>query len=359
MPPDSSSNGSGVHAGQPTVVLAGQDDASLTNGLLDLRIAERVDGLYACEAAFGNWGPSGGGTGYLYFDRKDLDFGKDFAVKLKTDDLFQGRITGIRARFGEGTPPAVVVLAEDRLQDLRMVRRTRTFAEVSDQDVFQQIASDHSLQTDLDIGGPSYKVLAQLEQSDLAFLRERAWAVDAELWVSDKTLSARKRPNRGGQALTLSYGHGLRELDVAADLAGQRTKLDVSGWDVSGKQGLKEEADDSVLGAELGAADSGASILSSAFGDRVETVGQLVPLTSAEARARVEALFKHQARRFVAGWGVAETDAKLRVGAKVTLDGLGPLFGGDYYVTESVHRFDRVRGMRTEIHVERPGLGRP
>ena len=97
----------------------------------------------------------------------------------------------------------------------------------------------------------------------------------------------------------------------------------------------------------------------SAFGDRVETVGQLVPLTSAEARARVEALFKHQARRFVAGWGVAETDAKLRVGAKVTLDGLGPLFGGDYYVTDSVHRFDRVRGIRTEIHVERPGLGKP
>ena len=128
---------------------------------------------------------------------------------------------------------------------------------------------------------------------------------------------------------------------------------------MAGKQGLKEEADDSVLGSELGSADSGASILSSALGDRVETVGQLVPLTSAEARSRVEALFKHQARRFVAGWGLAETDAKLRVGAKVKLDGLGPLFGGDYYVTDSVHRFDRVRGIRTEIHVERPGLGKP
>jgi phage protein D len=183
--------------------------------------------------------------------------------------------------------------------------------------------------------------------------------VDAELWVTDKTLSAKKRTDRGGQTLTLSYGHGLRELEISADLAGQRTKVDVSGWDVSAKQGLKEQADESVLGSELGSADSGASILSSAFGDRVETVGQLVPLTSAEARARVEALFKHQARRFVAGWGVAETDAKLRVGTKVTLDGLGPLFGGDYYVTESVHRFDRARGLRTEIHVERPGLGRP
>jgi phage protein D len=359
MPPDASSNGHGVQAAQPTIALAGQDDASLTNGLLELRIAERVDGLYACEAAFGNWGPSGNGTGFLYFDRKLLDFGKDFAVKLQTDTLFQGRITGLRARFGEGTPPALAVLAEDRFQDLRMVRRTRTFADVSDQDVFQRIASDHSLTPDLSISGPTHKVLAQLGQSDLAFLRERARAVDAELWVSDKTLSARTRPDRAGQALSLSYGHGLRELEIAADLAGQRTAIDVSGWDVAAKQALKEQATDSVLGSELGSADSGASILGTALGKREETVAQLVPFTSAEARARVAAVFKHQARRFVCGRGVAETNAGLRVGAKVTLDGLGPLFGGDYYVAESIHRFDRARGLRTEIEVERPGLGRP
>ena len=28
-------------------------------------------------------------------------------------------------------------------------------------------------------------------------------------------------------------------------------------------------------------------------------------------------------------------------------------------VTEAVHRFDRARGLRTELAVERPGLGRP
>lgn len=358
MPPDGS-NGTGIHAAQPTIVLAGNDDVSLTNGLLDLRIAERSDGLYACEAAFGNWGPVGNGTGFLYFDRKTLDFGKAFAVRLKSDTLFQGRITGIRARFGEGTPPAVVVLAEDRFQDLRMIRRTRTFADVSDQDVFGQIASDHSLTPDLNISGPTHKVLAQLGQSDLGFLRERARAIDAELWVADKTLSARKRPDRGGQALKLAYGNGLRELEIAADLAGQRTAIDVAGWDVAAKNALKEHADQSILASELGQGDSGGSILQGAFGERKESVQQLVPLTSAEAKARVEAVFKHQARRFVAGHGTAETDARLRVGAKITLEGLGPLFGGDYYVTGAQHRFDRARGLRTEIDVERPGLGKP
>jgi phage protein D len=359
MPPNTTTNGTGVKAAQPTIVLAGHEDASLTNGLLELRIEERVDGLYACEAIFGNWGPSGAGTGFLYFDRKTLDFGKDLAVRLGQDSLFQGRITGLRARFSEGSPPTLTVLAEDRFQDLRMVRRTRTFADITDTALFEQIASDHSLTPDVNANGPTHKVLAQLGQSDLAFARERARAIDAELWVSDKTLSVRTRPNRGSQAVRLAYGHELREVELSADLAGQRTGIDVSGWDVAAKNALSEHADAGSLGAELGQGDSGGSILQSAFGERKETVAHAVPLTSDEARARVQAIFKRQARRFVSGRGIAETDARLRVGAKVTLDGLGPLFAGDYYVTEAVHRFDRSRGLRTELAVERPGLGRP
>lgn len=144
-----------------------------------------------------------------------------------------------------------------------------------------------------------------------------------------------------------------------ADLAGQRTEMKVSGWDVSGKQALAERAGESVLGAELRGGDGGASVLSRAFGQRRESVANSIPLTSAEARARAEALFKHQARRFVVGHGVCQTSAKLRVGATVRLSKLGPLFSGDYYLCEVRHRFDGELGLRTEIRAERPGLGRP
>ena len=39
--------------------------------------------------------------------------------------------------------------------------------------------------------------------------------------------------------------------------------------------------------------------------------------------------------------------------------GLGPLFSGDYYLAEVTHRFDTEQGMRSDLTVERPGLGRP
>jgi len=64
-----------------------------------------------------------------------------------------------------------------------MTRRTRSFADASDADVMRTVAQDHSLTPDIDVSGPTHKVLTQVNQSDLAFLRERARAVDAEVWV--------------------------------------------------------------------------------------------------------------------------------------------------------------------------------
>src|SRR4051812_34022407 len=116
-----------VKTSRPGLAVAGRDDVALSQRLLSLLVAETVHGLYRCEAAFGNWGDAGGGgVDFLYFDRKRLDFGKAFTVKLDQETLFDGRITGLEGQFPEGRPPQIEVLAEDRFQDLRMTRRTRT-----------------------------------------------------------------------------------------------------------------------------------------------------------------------------------------------------------------------------------------
>lgn len=342
---------------RPTFKVAGRELAALSEALLELFVRESLTGLYACEAVFGNWGPSSGQTTYLYFDRQTLEFGKDFEVLLGSDTLFKGRIMALEGRFPEGSPPAVAVLVEDRFQDLRMTRRTRTFADSSDSDLMSQLASDHGLTPDVSVNGPTHKVLAQANVSDLAFMRERARVLDAEIWIDDTTLSAKTRSSRNGGTLTLGFGNELREFEVLADLAEQRTSVAVTGWDISGKSAVSESADDSTLSGEVQGDDSGASILQSALGERKETVGFSSPVDSQEARTTSESLFKQRGRKFLTGRGVAKTDSKLRVGATLTLKGLGPLFSGNYYVVESEHRFDATQGLRTSFAVERPGLG--
>jgi phage protein D len=353
-----SATATGVRTSRPSFVLGGQEDALLSQGLLSLCIAENVHGMYHCDARFGNWGPKGSSIDFLYFDRKKLDFGKSMQVKLDQDKMFDGRISAIEAGFGEGSPPEISVLLEDRFQDLRMTRRTRTFADASDSDVMNKIAQDHGLQPNVDLSGPTYKVLAQVNQSDLAFMRDRARSVDAELWMDDRSLYAKSRSKRNNGTVKLTYGGELLEISVIADLAGQRTAISVNGWDVAGKSALTHEATDQVINNELNGDTSGLSILKSAFGERKESLVHTVPLNSNEAQVESETVMRMTARRFVTARGTAQANSKLRVGTYADLQGLGPLFSGKYYLTEVKHVFSGTDGFRTEFCAERPGIGK-
>ena len=349
--------GSTLQSARPEFSIDGSAKPDLSEDLLSLEVLEDTEGLYRFEATFSNWGDNNHKIDFRYFGRDVLEFGKTIEVKAGTQTLFQGRITALEAHFLEGRPPEITVLAEDRFQDLRMTRRTRTFPDASDADVIRTIASDHGLQADVNVDGPVHKVLAQTNQSDLAFLRERARAVDAELWMDGRTLLARQHTSRSTATLTLTYGNELRTFTAAADLARQCTAVSVSGWDVSAKSAIALEANEAAVRPELNGFDSGSSILQQKFGARKQSFAHTVPLSSGEAQKEAEAVYRRLARRFVTGVAVAQTTPGLRVGAFVDVQNVGPLFGGKYYVCESRHLFDGRAGLRTRMMLERPGLG--
>jgi phage protein D len=351
-------SGDKFKAVRPSIFVDGTEDAGLAQGLLRMSVQEDVQGLYRAELRFGNWGPKNSQIGFLHFDRKKLDFGKRIRLELEGQVLFDGRISAIEAVFGEGASPEISVLLEDLLQDLRMTRRTRTFENKTDKQVIEAIATDHGLTATVSLTGQAHKILAQVNQSDLAFLRDRARAAGAELWIEGTQLYVKPRSSRTGQPLKLKYGGDLRQFTALADLAHQRTSVTVSGWDVSNKTAIKQKADDATVRNELGNDSSGSKILNSAFKKkRNESIAHMVPLTSAEATAQAEAWFRAVARRFVVGHGLAHPNAKLRVGTWVELDGVGNLFNGKYYLAAVRHVFDGTGGFRSEFTAERPGLG--
>jgi uncharacterized protein len=359
--PDSGS-APGLYAARPRISIDGRESVALGQQLESLFVEETTAGLYRCELTFVNWGPKDGGVGFLYFDRDLLDFGKQLEIEMGAGagagTVFDGRITALEGRFSGSRPPELLVMAEDRLQDLRMTRRTRTFEQTSDADVIRQVASAHGLQADVEMSGPTHRVVAQVNQSDLALARDRARAAGAELWIEGEVLKAKPRPARGAGSLTLTYGQGLHEFVVSADLAHQTTDFAVAGWDVAGKQAVRHHATGTLVSGELNGGDSGSDVLRRALGNRPQQVVHDLPVNEDEARALAEAHFARAARRFVVGNGIAEGDARLRVGAELELRQVGPLFGGKYFVTRVRHLFDLVHGFRTAFSVERPALGR-
>ncbi len=350
-----------LSSGRPTVEVEGQVASDLAAALAVLEIRERIDGLAQAQLAFGNWGTRDGSPGYTLFGRDRLEFGKQISIKLGNDVLFTGRVMALQGRFpkaGMGEAQLVVQL-EDKLQDLRMKRRTCSFDQASLADAAQRIASDHGLTAAVDVDSPTLPLLAQVNQSDLAFLREQARRCEAEVWLDGSTLHLVARKRRSGAALPLDLGGKLLAFDVRADLALQRTELSVAGWSVADKQAIQETAQaGSLLGSETGDGEAGAAVLESKIGARPDTVAHLHPGSADEARQLAEAWLRQINRRFVVGHGLAQPDARLRCGATVELTGLGPLFSGKYSLAEVTHRFDMAEGLRTEFVAERPWIGR-
>jgi phage protein D len=349
-----------VYQPAPAVTIGGHTPVGLTQLLVSVVVEETVAGLMRCEVRVGNWGVRDGKVGYLWADRRTIDFGADVTVRFGPPDeqaiVFTGKVSGLEGDYPGSVGPSLVILAEDRLQDLRLARRTRTFADSTDADAINQVADDHGLSAQVDLDGPTHRLLAQVNQSDLAFVRERARPLGADVWLDGTTLHVARRAD--STPIVLRYGRELLSFRVLADLAQQCTEQRVAGWDVAGKEAVLESADQSAIGAELGNDVAAGTLLGDALGERVLTSVLSSAPTSSEARALARGLYVDRARRFVTGTGVSDGIPSLRVGRSVELMGLGALFNGTYGLVRVVHRYDHDNGYRTDVDVERPGVAR-
>jgi phage protein D len=344
----------------PAFEVGGRLQRSLARDLLRLEVEETTEGLKTLRARFVNVGPrSGGDEGLLYLDGSVVDLGGELEVSIGPSGdervIFKGRISALEAVFVESSEPELGLFAEDALMKLRMTRRSRTYEQVSDADVATALAGEHGLTPDTAADGPTYDVVQQAGQSDLAFLRERARLVAAELWADGDRLCFKTRQHRTAPVLTLVQGNQLIEARLRADLAHQRSKVRVTGYDAADRAVVDEEAGDEAVLAETSGGRTGIAILAQALGEREAHVARAAPLTGPEAQAWAKAELLRRARSFATIVGVTSGSPDMVVGSRLRLERVGPPFeGGGWYATRVRHVYDLEHGHRTCFEAERP-----
>jgi len=344
----------------PVFTVNGELSRDLARDCVRLEVEEGIEGLRTMKAHFiavgaGATGPQGR---MLYLDGQIVDFGKAIQVSVGPTSaqriVFDGVISAIELVFGDSEPPRIVVFAEDALMLLRMTRRMRTYKKVTDADIVDQIAREHGLQTELTVDGPRYDVVQQVNQSDLAFLRERARLIQAELWCTGRTLHFSSRPRRKGTALTLVQGNELLAARIMADLAHQRSEVVVSGYDASAKDVIDQRAGAETINTEIVSGRTGPEIVKKALGPSSSIRVRENALTGDEAQAWAKAEMLRRARGFVTVAGVTRGSPDMVVGSTLRIELIGAPFQGDgYYVTRICHTFDHEQGLRTRFEAER------
>jgi uncharacterized protein len=353
-----------LYSAEPVFQVDGRVRGELARDLLRLEVEETTAGLKTLVARLAGTPPHPEVPEIpeLYLDGSVVDFGRALDVALgpsgSARTVFSGRLSALEASFSEGGEPEVAVFAEDRMMELRTTRRMRSYTASSDADVAREVASAHGLTPRVDAPGPTYDVVQQWNQSDLAFLRERAALIQAEVWVEGDDLCFQSRGARAGTEITLVQGNQLLAVAIRADLAHQRTAVRVSGYDAAARDAIDEEADGSAVSGEAQAGRTGPAVLEQAFGARVGHRVRDVPLAAAEAREWARAEMLRRARAFVVAEGTTSGTPEMVVGSRLELERVGrPFNGGGYYVTRVLHTWDRTDGFRTRFEAERATVG--
>ena len=348
-------------ASSPVVKIDGTRQGDLARDLLRLDVEETTEGLRTLQlhvvASAARDQPSTDVAEYL--DGQLLDLGKRVEVSMGPPGneriVFTGVLSALEANFEEGDVPHVSAFAEDDLMRLRMTQRSHTYERASDADVARFIAAQHGLTPSVAADGPTYDVVQQFNQSDLAFLRERARLLAAEVWVAEGTLHFATRDQRPGTTVTLTRGSDLLAVSARADLAHQCSGVSTSGYDASSRAVIDVRVPGTEIDAEISSGRSGPAALGRAFGELPGRSVRQVPLIEAEARAFARAELLRRARRFVTVRGTTSGTPELVVGSRLTLARCGrPFDGGGYYVTGLHHAYDLTRGFRTRFDAERP-----
>jgi phage protein D len=329
--------------------------ADVSKNITDISVVREPDTLDHFSLTIANPYPK---MRWTHTSDADL-FKEGNAIKIEmgyVDDLqpmFDGEITSISPSFPESGTPTVRIEGYTRLHWLQGSPKTRTFQDVTDKQIAEKIAQDLGLTPDAEDTKTRHPYVIQYNQTDLAFLIERARRIRFEVLVQEKTLIFRKAQDNQSKTYTLEWGKTLKSFNPTMNTLRQVNEVIVRGYDLMTRQEIVGRAGAGDEDTKMGGRQTGAQVAAQAFGRRIEEVRVETPIASQqEADQLARAIYNDRALQFVTGNGSSIGLPDLRAGRVIELQGLGPRFSGLYYITQSTHTISSG-GHQTNFSVRR------
>lgn len=287
--------------------------------------------------------------GLELLDNGPFDLTKPIEISAEDDEgnsftLVKGEITALEPRFEEGMIAELLVRGYDKSHRLYRESKSHAYLNKKDSDLAADIARAAGLQADIEATATVYDHVYQHNQSDLAFLLERAWRIGYVCYVSDDKLVF-KRPSEGSARITLTWGDDLLSFRPRLTLAEQVDEVVVKGWDVDKQEAIVGQARNGRLYPQLGESKNGAAWANGFGAGKLVIVDQPV-VSQAEADALAAARLDELSGAFVQADGLAFRRPDITAGQMVKLEGLGQRLSGEYLVTSATHVY-ADEGLRT------------
>ena len=298
--------------------------------------------------------------GLELLDNGPFDLTKEIEIGAEKPDgnqvlLIKGEIIALEPDFGEGMIAKLTVRGYDKSHRLYRETKSKAHLNKKDSDLANEIAQEIGLQAKVDPTKTVYDHIYQYNQSDLAFLMQRAWRIGYECFVSGGKLYFRQPP-LGEAGVTLTWGDDLLSFRPHLTLAEQVEEIVVKGWDVEKQAAIVGRAQKGRLYPGIEESKDAVD-KARAFGTGKLIIVDQPVVSQAEADILAVARLDEISGAFIEAEGVAFRRPDVMAGRMVTLEALGKRFSGAYLVTSATHVYT-AKGLRTTFAVRgsRTGL---
>jgi phage protein D len=283
------------------------------------------------------------------------------------DEVFVGEITGVQATFPSEGMPTLTIVAHDFLHRLAQGKYARGFGPLPDFVIAQILAVENRLLPFIEptIEAASTAVAAvnlifsgtgrkQKGQSHLELLAEIAATYDADFHVDGDVLYLTRFMKEYAPRLTLTWGRSLIDftpkMTSIGQAAGVAMKFTLREIPLDFLVKVYYDFDRESVGIVVlpgAAAPAGGgpvfTIIDRPIGSPADIMNSALVIAH-ELRTKIN--------KRLTGTGTALGDPRIRAGAVIRLEGLGPDFSGDYRVTGATHQVS-AKGYVTDFEVQK------
>ncbi len=163
---------------------------------------------------------------------------------LDESSLYKGIIIRQKIKVKRSGGSLLYLEVRDKVFKMTLDRKSRYFKDLSDSDLFNQIADEYGISMDSDLTGETHPEVIQYQVSDWDFIVSRAERLGAYcLFLNDKMLIKKMTPTPTA-SFSLSYGVDIYDADLEMESRSQFESVIATAWDYTNQELLNADVED-------------------------------------------------------------------------------------------------------------------
>jgi len=249
------------------------------------------------------------------------------------ETIFKGIIIKHNLKIRSSTAH-LIIECKDEAVKMTIGRKSRYFYESKDSDVFGEILSKYSLDSEVEATNYEHPELVQYNSSDWDFMVARAQANGELCFVDDGkvTISA---PNMDQSEIeTVTFGASMLDFDAEIDARHQVKKVSSYGWNHADQELLEIEASDPAVSLN---GNMSVSDLQDVIGLESMELRHGGAITDTELQDWADAKWLFQQLAKIRGRVKFQGIPSVKPNTILKLEGVGDRFNGNAYITGVSH----------------------